>query len=111
MTYNPGFIYIKIIYRKSGFWKTEVISGVTWKPGVGITRFDIISYITEISKTGTIRIKGHKRAFNSGDVKPEFVCHALEIDDVPNFNKVKVLASSVNIYDPRMFLEGVFTKL
>ena len=27
------------MYKKSGLWKTDVISGATWKPGVGIARF------------------------------------------------------------------------
>ena len=67
--------------------------------------------IGETSRIGTIRIKKHKRAFNSGDIKSKLVFHALETDHVPNFDKVKVLASGVNIYHSRMFLEGVFTKL
>ena len=35
--------------------------------------------------------------FNSGDIKSKLVCHALETDHVRNFEKVKVLASGVNI--------------
>ena len=68
-------------------------------------------YIGETSRTGTIRIKEHKRAVNSGDVKCKLVCHALETNHAPNFDKVKILASGINIYDSRMFLEDVFTKL
>ena len=45
-----------------------------------------------------------------GDVKSNLVCHALETHHVPNFNKVKVLASGLNIYDSRMF-RGSFPKL
>ena len=50
MTYNLEFIYIKIIYRKSGLWKTDMICGVTWKPGVGIARFNCTVFLFSISE-------------------------------------------------------------
>ena len=58
--------------------------------------------IGETSRIGTIRIKEYKCDFNSGDIKSKLVCHALETGHVPNFDKVKVLASGVNIYDSKM---------
>ena len=43
-------VYIKIIYRKSGLWKIDMISWVTWKPGVRIVRFDCITQTLEIKQ-------------------------------------------------------------
>ena len=56
------------------------------------------------NKNGTIRIKEHKHAFNSGDVKSKLVCHALEIVHVLNFDKVKVIAPDVNPLTTECFL-------
>ena len=49
-------------------------------------------YIGEAGRTGTIRIKEHKRAFKSGDLKSKLICHALETDHEHDFEMVKVLA-------------------
>ena len=68
-------------------------------------------YIGETGRTGTIRIEEHKRAVKSGDLKSKFLCHALETDHLPHFEMVEVVASGVNFYKSRIFLEGVYTKL
>ena len=49
--------------------------------------------------------------FKSGDLRSKLVYHALETDHVPNFETVKELASGVNLYKSRIFLEGIYTKL
>ena len=68
-------------------------------------------YIDETDRTGTVRIKEHRRAFNAGDLRSKLVNHALETDHVPDFEMVKVLASGVSLYESRIFLEGIYTKL
>ena len=44
-----------------------------------------------------------------GDLRSKLVHYALEIDHMPYFEMMKVLASSVD--ESRMLLEGIFTKL
>ena len=68
-------------------------------------------YISETGRIGTNRIKEHKRAFKTSDLRSKLVYHALETNHVSNFEMVKVLASGVSLYESRIFLEGVYTKL
>ena len=62
-------------------------------------------------RTGTIRLKDHKRPFKTGDMRSKLVHHALETDHVPNFGKTTVLAAGIKNYESRVLLEGIFTKL
>ena len=68
-------------------------------------------YVGETGRTGTIRIKEHNRAFKAGDLRYKLIYHALETDQMPNFEMVKVLTSGVSLYESRVFLEGVYTEL
>ena len=61
-------------------------------------------------KTGTIRLKEHESSFKTRD-RSKLVHHVLETEHVHNFEMTKVLATGVNRYESRVFLEGIFTKL
>ena len=71
----------------------------------------LYQHIGETGRTGVIGIKEHKRAFESGGLKSKVIYHTLKTDHVPNFEVVKVLASEVNLYESRVYLEGDYIKL
>ena len=45
-----------------------------------------------------------------GDLRSKLVYHALKTDHMPNFEMVSVLASGVNLYESKIFLDSVYTK-